>query len=224
MTEPAFALLQDVVGDDLFPEVDVALRAGRHVDQEDFEWYAFLVDAQPLLEPFYRRYGWELVRVHDGFFYLRPAVAKVRRRQISVAAMLAGQALAYLYLDPATLQASGLVARDQVLEILVNLVGQDRLLEALNPRRRRRDSRVEEAQARLEMDRAFRALEALGFIQVVDDVHLRLRLPLLRFVEPVRGLGDPREALARMVSCGDATVEEEVAVEDESLADEEDES
>lgn len=199
--------LEGVVGDDLFPEVDVALRAGRHVDQGQFEWYAFLSDAQPVLEALYRRYGWELIRVHDGYFYLRPLASRVRRRQLGAAAMLAGQALAYMFLDPATVQAAGVVTRDQVLELLVNLVGEHRLLEALNPRRRRRDPRTQEALVRQEMDRALRSLESLGFIELLDEAALRLRLPLLRFAEPVKGLGDAREALARLVAHGDVTVE-----------------
>ena len=199
--------LEGVVGDALFPEVDAALRTGRHVDQEQFEWYTFLADSQATLEAFYRRYGWELIRVHEGYFYLRPVASRVRRRQLNVATMLAGQALAYMFLDPATVQAAGVVSRDQVLQLLANLVGEERLLEALNPRRRRRDPRTQEALVRQEMDRALRTLEALGFIDLLDETRLRLRAPLLRFADPVKGMGDPREALARLVACGDATVE-----------------
>ncbi len=40
---------------------DIALRRGRHIDRDDTDWYSFLVDASEVLEPFYRRFGCDLV-------------------------------------------------------------------------------------------------------------------------------------------------------------------
>jgi chromosome partition protein MukE len=53
--------------------VDIALRRGRHIDLDDSEWFAFLTEAQPFLEAFYRRFGCELIKVEDGYFYLLPS-------------------------------------------------------------------------------------------------------------------------------------------------------
>ena len=39
-----FVELQDVLLDDDFPNIDVALRRGRHVDRDDVAWYALLTD------------------------------------------------------------------------------------------------------------------------------------------------------------------------------------
>lgn len=200
--------LQAVIEDVLFPQVDLSLRAGRHIDQDDFAAYAFLSEGQAALETFYRRYGWDLIRSTEGFFYLRPTSTKLRRRRLGIAEMLVGQSLAYLFLDPATLEAAGVVSRTQVFEILVNLVGEERLKLALFPRRRRRDQRTEDVQVRQEFDRALRTLQSLGFIDFVDE-QVRLRQPLMRFVEVVKGLSDPRESLARLVAHGEAELVDE---------------
>ncbi|HEY0250923.1 MAG TPA: chromosome partition protein MukE, partial [Kofleriaceae bacterium] len=60
-----YAELQDVVIDPSFPELDLALRRGRHIDRDDFAFYTLLTDAQDHLETFYRRYGCELVHKTD---------------------------------------------------------------------------------------------------------------------------------------------------------------
>jgi len=84
-------------------QVDASLRAGCHVEAAETDAYQFLREAQPILEPFYRRYGCDLVSSPNGYFYLLPSDAgPIRTRQLSSAAMLVGQALTLLHLDPAT--------------------------------------------------------------------------------------------------------------------------
>jgi chromosome partition protein MukE len=46
-------------------------------------------------------------------------------------------------------------------------------------------------------------LASLGFIEILDDEHLRLRSPLLRFADPVRGLSDINAALERLIARGE---------------------
>jgi chromosome partition protein MukE len=65
---------------------------------------------------------------------------------------------------------------------------------------------------------ALRRLAELGFVDVLDDTRLRLRPALMRFAEPVRGLGDRSAALERLVRVG------EVALDDGEQASEEDAS
>lgn len=201
-----YARLEDVVQDPLFPEVDLALRRGAHVDVTDPERYALLRDAQRHLEPFYLRYGCQLVQA-DGFVYLLPAGDRLGRRHLSAGEMLVGQALALLLLDPATLRTQGVVPRALVVARLAQLVGEERLVLALNPRKRRHDRRVAEQTARRELDRALRSLAALGFVALVDEERLLLRRPLLRFTEPVRGAGDPLAALERLAREGKLTLD-----------------
>jgi len=205
--EHSFARLEDVIQDAAFPDVDLALRRGRHIDIDETEWYAFLCEAQPLLEGFYRRFGCELVKVTDRYFYLLPSGDRLGRRQLSRGEMLVGQALALIFLDPAAVRAQGVVPLSQLIELLASLVGADRLVVALNSRRSQpKDERVAHETTRKEVAKALRGLERLGFVDLLLDDMLRLRAPLMRFSDPVRGLKEPADALARLVARGEAVM------------------
>lgn len=208
MTEPRFARLEDVVLDEAFPELDLALRRGRHVDRDDAIWYALLVDGQDYLEPLYRRYGCELVHKSDGYFYLLPINDRLGKRHLAAPEMLVGQALALLYLDPATVETGGIVTREHVLGHLAGVVGSDVLVQMMNPKRRRHDERIAAETVRSKVADALRRLSALGFVDAVDDARYRLRASLLRFAEPLRGAGAPAAHLADLVAAGELVVEE----------------
>lgn len=201
-----FAMLQDVIAEPEFPELDLALRRGRHVDREDAAWYALLIDAQEHLEAFYRRYGCELIYKSDGYFYLLPLSEKLPRRHLAVPDMLVGQAMALLYLDPASVERGGVVAREQVLEQLVTALGSEALIRAFLPKRRRYDERVAQKQVRSKLIEIMRRLAGLGFAELLESEQVRLRPALLRFAEPVRGLAEPAEALARLVAQGEVAL------------------
>jgi chromosome partition protein MukE len=222
VTESGFQTLEQAIADEHFPEVDLALRRGRHIGREDGTVYDYLVDAQALLELFYRRFGCELVKQSDGYFYLLPSGDRLGRRQLSAGEMLVGQTLALLYLDPATLQHGGLVGREALLQRLSGLVGTGVLVRTLNPRRRKYDERIAAETVRTQVSEALRRLEDLGFVDLVDDAQLRLRPALMRFAEPVRGLGDTPAALERLVARGEvvlgATSDDEEAADDEEPA------
>jgi len=203
VSDTRYIALGDVVADELFPDVDLALRRGRHVDREDQLWYTFLVDAQALLEAFYRRFGCELIHPADGYFYLLPTADKMGRRHLSVPEMLVGQALTLLYLDPATLEHGGVIQRADALSHLAAVMGSDALTRTFNPKRKRVDERVAQETVRGKFAEALRRLAALGFVDLLESDALRLRPGLLRFAEPVRGRGSPAEALERLVARGE---------------------
>ncbi len=209
MTGKGYAQLQDVLLDDDFPELDLALRRGRHVDRDDVAWYALLGDAQELLEPFYRRYGCELIHKADGYYYLLPTGDKLSRRQLSPGDMLVGQALALLYLHPSTVERAGLHSHDELIGQLAAVMGSDALIRAFNPKRRRHDERVAQKAVRSRVGEAVRRLAGLGFVELVGDEQMKLRPALLRFAEPVRGLTEPGEALAQLVARGEIALEGE---------------
>jgi chromosome partition protein MukE len=226
-----FVSLEEVIREPAFPAVDLALRRGRHIDREDGEWYALITDAQDHLEQFYRRFGCELVTQSDGYFYLLPTGEQLSRRHLSAGEMLVGQTLALHYLDPATIQSGGVVTREQLLARLAGLVGDRELAKALEPRRKRfEDERVVHEVIRKRVAEAMRRLAALGFIEPLDQDHLRVRSPLLRFADPVRGLQDVGVALERLIMRGEVLdLGAGEAVEDTSsginnLPDEEDEA
>jgi chromosome partition protein MukE len=139
--------------------------------------------------------------------------------------MLVGQTLALLYLDPATLQHGGAVRREALLERLSALLGTEMLVRTLDPRRARKskyDERIAAESVRTKVSEALRRLAELGFIDLLEDTGLRLRPALMRFAEPVRGLGDWSAALERLVRAGEVVLENgEAESEEDVTADEE---
>ncbi len=214
MTDSTFVSLGRALEDDLFPQVDLVLRRGRHVGRDDGAAYDYLVDAAAHLETFYRRFGCELVHQSDGYFYLLPSGERLGRRHLSAGEMLVGQTLALLYLDPATLQHGGTVTREALLQRLSGLLGIETLVKTLQPRKRRFDERIAAETIRTQVGEALRRLGDLGFIELLDEGHLRLRPALMRFAEPVRGLSDPDAALERLVRSGEVLLAETEATRD----------
>jgi len=218
VTSSAFLTLEDAILDDNFPEVDLALRRGRHIGRDDGAAYDFLCDALDRLEPFYRRFGCELVQRSEGYFYLLPSGDRLGRRHLSAGEMLVGQVLALLFLDPSTLQRGGVVARDLLLQRLANLVATDTLVRTLNPQKKKYDERIAAEVVRTRVADGLRKLSDLGFVDLLEDeVSLRLRPALMRFADPVRGLEDPAGALEKLVARGEVVLGEaaESAGEDE---------
>jgi chromosome partition protein MukE len=213
VTRPGHAQLEDVIRDPDFPDLDLALRRGRHVDRDDVAWYALLGDAQDHLEAFYRRYGCELVHKTDGYYYLLPTGDKLSRRQLSASDMLVGQALALLYLHPSTVERGGLHTQEELIAQLATVLGSDALIRAFNPKRRRYDERVAQKTVRSRVGEAVRRLAGLGFVDLAEGDQLRLRPALLRFAEPVRGLSEPAEALAQLVARGEVALAAEGAAD-----------
>jgi chromosome partition protein MukE len=205
MSEP-FSQIGDVVLDESFPAVDLALRRGRHIHKGDERWYALLFDAQLLLEQFYGRYGYELVHRSDGYFFLLPANEALGKRQLSVAEMIVGQGLALAYLEPSRLEKGGLLTREELINQLASTMGTDALLHALAPQKKRPDERVAQRNARNKVAEALRRLEQLGFVELLTGEELRLAPSLLRFAEPVRGLEAPSEALRKLLARGELSL------------------
>lgn len=206
VTASGFQSLEEVIADRHFPEVDLALRRGRHVGRDDGNDYDYLVDALDHLEPFYRRFGCELVQRADGYFYLLPSGDRLGRRQLSAGEMLVGQTLALMYLDPVTLQHGGMAQREALLGRLSGLLGTETLVRTLNPRRKKFDERIAAETVRTKVAEALRRLADLGFIDVVDDTMLRLRPALMRFAEPVRDLSSQHAALELLVKRGEIVI------------------
>lgn len=209
MTRAGFAQLQDVLLDGEFPELDLALRRGRHVDRDDVAWYTLLGDAQEHLEAFYRRYGCELIHKSDGYFYLLPTGDKISRRQLSPGDMLVGQALALLYLHPSTVERAGQHTHEELIAQLAAVMGSDALIQTFHTKKRKYDERVAQKAVRSRIGESVRRLAGLGFVELVGDEQMRLRPALMRFAEPVRGLSEPAEALAQLVARGEIALEEE---------------
>ncbi len=211
MSTAQYTDLAGAIEDDRFTDVDLALRRGRHIDRQDDDWYAYLLDAQAVLEAFYRRYGCELVHRSDGYFFLLPTTDQLPRRQLSTPDMLVGQAVALLYLEPASVESGGVVTRETVLAHLATVLGSDALMRAFNPKKRRLDERVAQQTVRTKVGEGLRRLAALGFVEALEGEALRLRPALMRFAEPVRTADSPAAALAKLLASGEVVLEAEDA-------------
>ncbi|MEQ1564517.1 MAG: chromosome partition protein MukE [Myxococcota bacterium] len=208
-----FDRLEDVLLDDLFPELDLALRRGRHVGQEDGPAYSLLLDAAAQLEPFYARYGCELVHRSEGYFYLLPTGDRLGRTHLRALDMVVGQVLALLYLDPAAVQRGGVVHRTEVLGRLDMLVGAEGLARLVRPGQKKFVERVAEETARAKIGESLRALDSLGFVELRDGDLVQLRPALFRFADPVRGHQEVGDALERLVREGEVALEPEAEEE-----------
>ena len=194
-----FESLEAVIADPVFPEVDVALRRGRHIAEQDRQWYTFLDEAGVFLETFYHRYHCDLVRVSDGYFFLLPSGELLGRGHVSSSAMLVGQTLALLSLDPSITESAGRIAVPLLLSTLQGIVGQDKLLSRLSGRRRSETGAEDEV--RRVIRSAVGELKGLGFLDV-EDGELLTRAPIMRFAEPVRGVGDGHARLEELIARG----------------------
>ena len=87
------------------------------------------------------------------------------------------------------------------------MLGSDGLIRAFNPKLKRRyDERIAQKNVRTQVGVAIRHLASLGFVDLAEDGGLKLRPPLLRFAEPVRGMSAPAEALAKLVALGEVAL------------------
>src|SRR5690606_11375584 len=175
-------------------------------DHDDADWYAYLLDAQAVLEPFYRRYGCELIHRSDGYFFLLPTGDKVAKRLLGVPEMIVGQCAALLYLDPSTIESGGVVTKEDLLSHLAAVMGTDALVGVFNPKRKRMDERVAQETVRQRVAEGLRKLTQLGFVSMTDDNRVHLRSALMRFADPVRGAGSPRDALEKLIARGEVSI------------------
>lgn len=187
------AKLAQALANNLFPELDSQLRAGRHIGVDDLDNHAFLMDFQDELEGFYARYNVELVRAPEGFFYLRPRSSTlIPRSVLSELEMLVGKVLCYLYLSPERLANQGIFSTAELYEELLSLADEAKLLKVVNNRSTGSDL---DKQKLLEKTRgALNRLRRLGMITFVsaDNSQFVIAESVFRFGADVRSGDDPR--------------------------------
>ncbi|AUU00686.1 chromosome partition protein MukE [Morganella morganii] len=199
------AKLAQALANNLFPELDSQLRAGRHIGVDDLDNHAFLMDFQDELEGFYARYNVELVRAPEGFFYLRPrSTTLIPRSVLSELEMLVGKVLCYLYLSPERLANQGIFSTAELYEELLSLADEAKLMKVVNNRSTGSDL---DKQKLLEKTRgALNRLRRLGMITFVsaDNSQFVIAESVFRFGADVRSGDDPREAQLRLIRDGEA--------------------
>ncbi|MCB9791232.1 MAG: chromosome partition protein MukE [Alphaproteobacteria bacterium] len=200
----------ELVTDPLFPELDLALRKGRHVCEDDVAFYSLLDAARPLFQDFYGAYGWDLIYRSDiGVYYLLPRDDSLGRTHLSGHAMVVGQAALLLYLDSTeTTRSAGRVTREQLLDVLVTVLGEEGVATRLLGRSDRRETRqVELVHQRI--GGALRELSTLGFVDTSSSGEVRLLPPLMRFADAVADReGNWRARLVQLAATGEVIVDD----------------
>lgn len=214
--------LLDVIHDPLFVKTDLELRRGKHIGADnDAFMYDFLTSTQKYLEDFYESYGVRLICGPEGFFYLLPersiSPPPLGSRKLSEMDMLVGQALALMHLDPAWLATGGRIPDLRILQLLEQLIGQERLLRYAG-RRRGRDNEQDAKKLRESLMASLRTLERLGFIRREgrsEAAVVRPLRPIMRFADPVRSSDPLDKALERLIFEGEIEEIENDNAEDE---------
>jgi len=202
----------------IFPALDSALRAGRHIGVEELDNHAFLMDFQDELEGFYRRYNVELVRAPEGFFYLRPrSTTLIPRSVLSELDMMVGKILCYLYLSPERLAHEGIFTQQELYDELLGLADENKLLKLVNQRSTGSDLDRQKLQEKVRT--SLNRLRRLGMVWFMgaDSSKFRITEAVFRFGADVRSGDDAREAQLRMIRDGEAMpIESALSLNDEN--------
>lgn len=198
-----------------FPALDSQLRAGRHIGQDDFEAYSYLMTYQSELASFYERYHVELIRAPEAFFYLRPrASTLIARSVLSQLEMLVGKVLCSLYLSPERLAQEGIFTLSDLYEELLTLTEPNQLLKALNQRSNGSD--LDKQKLFEKVRTALNRLKKMGmitFLQHKED-HFRIHEAVFRFAADVRQ-EDQQMALRQLIQNGEAILSSSIEKQDE---------
>lgn len=126
--------LAQALANPLFPALDGALRAGRHIGLDELDNHAFLMDFQDYPEEFYARYNVELIRAPEGFFYLRPrSTTLISRSVLSELDMMVGKILLSLS-QPGAPGKRRIFTQQELYDELLTLADESRLLKLVNNR------------------------------------------------------------------------------------------
>lgn len=190
----------------LFPELDSALRSGRHIALDDLDNHMFLMDFQSELETFYHRYNVELIRAPEGFFYLRPrSTTLIPRSVLSELDMLVGKVLCYLYLSPERLAHEDIFTVQELQEELVTLADESRLLKLVNQRSTGSD--LDRQKLLDKVKTSLNRIRRLGMIHFIqNDTKFRITEAIFRFGADVRSNNDMQDAQLKLIRDGEAII------------------
>ncbi|WP_062270503.1 chromosome partition protein MukE [Endozoicomonas arenosclerae] len=217
-----YQTLTEVINDDLFPELDSRLRRGEHIDARHTHLYSMLQAGETWLDLHYQRYGADLIRGQEDYYYLRPNLGNknlIRSKKLDELSMVLGQLLALYHLDPEQLEGGGWIRADTLFERLRMLVDDERLARLLD--RKKIDTQLDREKAMDTLKRSLRQLSRLGMIRMdgMKADRVQTQSPLMRFIEPVRAGQMTRESLEKLVQSGSICLEAEEEVADQTTTD-----
>lgn len=201
--------LAKAISNPLFPALDSALRAGRHISSEDMDNHALLSDFETELALFYQRYNTELVKAPEGFFYLRPrSTSLIGRSVLSELDMLVGKVLCFLYLSPERLAHEGIFTNQELYDEMISLADEKKLMKLVTNRATGSDLDREKLFDKVRT--SLRRLRRLGMIiSIGENGKFRISEAVFRFGADVRVGNDMREAQLRLIRDGEAVVHQQ---------------
>jgi chromosome partition protein MukE len=201
--------LEKAISNPLFPALDSALRAGRHISSEDLDNHALLSYFETELALFYQRYNTELVKAPEGFFYLRPrSTSLIGRSVLSELDMLVGKVLCFLYLSPERLAHEGIFTNQELYDELISLADEKKLMKLVTNRATGSDLDKEKLFEKVRT--SLRRLRRLGMIiPIGENGKFRISEAAFRFGADVRVGDDIREAQLRLIRDGEAVVHQQ---------------
>ncbi|MBM7036168.1 condesin subunit E [Vibrio sp. qd031] len=199
--------LAKALANSLFPALDSALRAGRHISRDDLDNYALLSDYEIDLGTFYRRYNCELVRAPEGFFYLRPrSTSLIGKSVMSELDMLIGKVLCFLYLSPERLAQEGVFSNQDLYDELLAIADEKRLMRFVGLKATGTDLDREKLFEKVRG--SLRRLKRVGMLLPIGDTNkFSISEACFRFGADVRSGEDIKEAQLRLIRDGEAVVE-----------------
>ncbi|MGL5030434.1 MAG: chromosome partition protein MukE [Aeromonas sp.] len=212
--------LAEAIANPLFPRIDTALRSGRHISADDFEFHSALSEYHQELEAFYDRYQVELIKAPEGFFYLRPRPsAEIGTTILSELDMLVGKVLCYLYLSPDRIASEGIFTMVELQEEVLGLADEKQLLRMVNSRSGGTD--LDKKKLLEKIRTSMRRLRRLGMITVLGNSDkFRVNESVFRFAADVRSDEDPRAVQLRMIQEGEAILHDDEMSSSEAVLDE----
>lgn len=210
--------LHDLLLDPLFPAIDVKLRVGWHCDEEDIQEFEFIRTNQDQIEVFYELYGYELLYATEGYFYLRPVAKDIKVYSLGMESMVVSQFLALMKMDPKYLETSGFFDLTELMEKIELMLGSTEVSRIFLKRRKERELVGEQDIQNFQqaVKRALRELAGYGFVSINPEFSkIYPRKPIFRFMDPVRDLDNPKEALENIVKGVNPFEEDNVAKEED---------
>lgn len=198
--------LAKAISNPLFPALDSALRAGRHISSDDLDNHALLSDFETELALFYQRYNTELIRAPEGFYYLRPrSTSLINRSVLSELDMLVGKVLCFLYLSPERLAHEGIFTDQELFDELVTLSDEPKLIKLTSNRAGGSDFDREKLFEKVRG--SLRRLRRMGMIVMMGDAgKFKINESVFRFGADVRLGDDIVDAQIRLIRDGEAVV------------------
>ncbi|GLO61206.1 chromosome partition protein MukE [Vibrio sp. MACH09] len=211
--------LAKVISNPLFPTLDSALRAGRHISSDDLDNHSLLTDFESELVGFYQRYNTELVKAPEGFFYLRPRNASlIGRSVLTELDMLVGKVLCYLYLSPERLANEGIFSHHDLYEELLSLSDEKKLIKLVTNRATGSDLDREKLFEKVRT--SLRRLKKIGMVHSMgEEGKFIISEAVFRFGADARLGDDLQQAQIRLIKDGEAVVEKKVEKQPEQPSD-----